>query len=54
VPLIQSVLKYAVKNQNYESNSDNKHLAIGEAFALSLLPFLAVKIPMQPKQWNAI
>jgi hypothetical protein len=40
VPLIQSVLKYAVKNQNYESNSDNKYLAIGEAFALSMLPFL--------------
>ena len=45
VPLIQSVLKYAVKNQNYESNSDNKYLAIGEAFALSLLPFLAAKNP---------
>eukprot|EP00978_Attheya_sp_CCMP212_P002787 scaffold5695_cov38-Attheya_sp.AAC.2 len=45
VPLIQSVLKYEVKNQNYESNSDNKHLAIGKKFALSLLPFLAAKNP---------
>jgi hypothetical protein len=45
VPLIQSVLKYAVKNQNYESNSDNKYLAIGEAFALSMLPFFAAKNP---------
>jgi hypothetical protein len=45
VPLIQSVLKYAVKNQNYESNSDNKYLAIGKSFALSLLPFLAAKNP---------
>eukprot|EP00978_Attheya_sp_CCMP212_P031815 scaffold121745_cov35-Attheya_sp.AAC.2 len=40
-----SVLKYEVKNQNYESNSDNKHLAIGKKFALSLLPFLAAKNP---------
>eukprot|EP00978_Attheya_sp_CCMP212_P034366 scaffold143734_cov28-Attheya_sp.AAC.2 len=45
VPLIQSVLKYEVKNQNYESNSDNKHLAIGKKVAFTLLPFLATKNP---------
>jgi hypothetical protein len=45
VPLIQSTLKYASKNQDYQSNSDSKDLAMGEAFALSLLPFLASKDP---------
>mmetsp|Transcript_2286 Transcript_2286/g.4163 ORF Transcript_2286/g.4163 Transcript_2286/m.4163 type:complete len:96 (-) Transcript_2286:77-364(-) len=30
---------------NYESNSNNKYLAIGDAFALSLLLFFAAKNP---------
>eukprot|EP00978_Attheya_sp_CCMP212_P021905 scaffold64406_cov53-Attheya_sp.AAC.3 len=51
--MLESVLKYEVKNQK-ECNSDNKYLAIGKAFALSLLPFWPPKIPTQPPIFKTI
>lgn len=46
IPLIQSVMRYAIKNERHSWNSDSKDLAEGEAFALSVLPVLAAYDPV--------
>lgn len=41
VPVIQSTLRYAIKNENRGGKVGHKDLAEGEAFALSILPVVA-------------
>jgi hypothetical protein len=38
VPLMQSVLKYAMQNEQLRSDSTSADLALGEVFAMSLIP----------------
>jgi len=46
IPLVQSVVRYAIKNERHTWNSDSKDLAEGEAFALSVLPILKAYDPV--------
>lgn len=40
IPIIQSVLKYAISNQNISPDSNSPDIAAGEEFALTILPLL--------------
>eukprot|EP00567_Pseudictyota_dubia_P011804 CAMPEP_0197464996 /NCGR_PEP_ID=MMETSP1175-20131217/64312_1 /TAXON_ID=1003142 /ORGANISM="Triceratium dubium, Strain CCMP147" /LENGTH=940 /DNA_ID=CAMNT_0043001001 /DNA_START=220 /DNA_END=3045 /DNA_ORIENTATION=- len=46
IPLFQSVVRYAIKNEKHGWDSSSKDLAEGEAFALSVLPILAAYDPV--------
>mmetsp|Transcript_62542 Transcript_62542/g.184968 ORF Transcript_62542/g.184968 Transcript_62542/m.184968 type:complete len:755 (-) Transcript_62542:155-2419(-) len=46
IPLIQSVMRYAIKNEQHSWDSPSKDLAEGEAFAMALLPILAAYDPV--------
>lgn len=46
IPLIQSVLHYAIINQDFVITSDDDSIAQGEEFALILLPILATVHPV--------
>jgi len=40
IPLLQSVLKYAILNEDHPADSDSAHLALGEVFALAVIPIV--------------
>lgn len=40
IPLLQSVLKYAILNGEHPADSDSADLALGEIFALAVIPIL--------------
>jgi len=46
IPLMQSVIRYAIANEKHAWNSPSKDLAEGEAFALAVLPILAKYDPV--------
>ena len=46
IPLMQSVVRYAIKNERHSWNSGSKDLAAGEAFAYSILPILNAYDPI--------
>jgi len=41
IPVLQAVLRYAIKNESIQADSDSKDLAEGETFAIAVLPLLA-------------
>lgn len=45
VPLIQSVLRYAIQNQELSPSSDSADLALGEVYALAILPIMEAVDP---------
>lgn len=45
VPLIQSVLRYAIQNQDLSPSSDSADLALGEVYALAILPIIQATDP---------
>ena len=45
VPLIQSVLRYAIQNQEVSASSDSADLALGEVYALAILPIMEATDP---------
>lgn len=40
VPIMQSVLRYAVQNQQLSAGSDSADLALGETYALAIIPIM--------------
>jgi len=45
IPLLQSVLKYAILNEKHSADSDSADLALGEVFALAVIPILQIYDP---------
>jgi len=45
VPLMQSVMKYAIQNEKLSANSDLEDLALGEAFAMAIIPIIQAVDP---------
>merc|ERR1712157_134694 len=45
IPLLQSVLKYAILNEKHTANSDSADLALGEIFASAVIPILQLYDP---------
>jgi len=45
IPLLQSVLKYAILNEKHPADSDSADLALGEIFALAVIPILQLYDP---------
>uniref|UniRef100_A0A7S4ANZ9 Uncharacterized protein n=1 Tax=Pseudo-nitzschia australis TaxID=44445 RepID=A0A7S4ANZ9_9STRA len=45
IPLLQSVLKYAILNDELPANSPSANLALGEIFALAIIPILQMYDP---------
>jgi len=41
IPVLQGVLRYAIKNESIQADSDSKDLAQGETYAIAVLPLLA-------------
>lgn len=45
VPIMQSILRYAIQNEQASGTSDNADLALGEIYALALIPIMEVTDP---------
>jgi len=45
IPLMQSVLKYAALNDNHAADSSSVDMALGEVFALAIIPILQMTDP---------
>jgi hypothetical protein len=45
IPLLQSVVKYAILNESHPIDSDSADLALGEIFALAVIPILQLYDP---------
>jgi len=45
IPLMQSVLKYAILNEQHPADSTSADLALGEVFALAIIPILEMYDP---------
>lgn len=45
IPILQSVLKYAILNEKHPADSDSADLALGEIFALTIIPILQLYDP---------
>jgi hypothetical protein len=40
IPLMQSVLRYAIQNEQHNQDSDTEDLALGETYALAIIPII--------------
>jgi hypothetical protein len=45
VPLMQSVLRFAIQNEELSADSDSRDLALGEVFALAIIPIVKMHDP---------
>jgi hypothetical protein len=45
VPIMQSVLRYAIQNEKLDDSSDSEDLALGETYALALIPIIQMVDP---------
>lgn len=45
VPLMQSVVRYGLQNEKLNADSDSEDLALGEAYALAIIPIIRIVDP---------